>query len=162
MSASEQRPGPLAELAKWHGRQWVVAVASSLATVLFVGIPTDLIDTSMFSRQVPPPWWSYPSLAVSSVLAGLLIGTYATGSAQYTSRDEGRWGGFGGVLALFRGGLSGVQQSRPAGRRHLRRTPVLRACATAPRTQLIPPAGLGAAPSTAQHTHLFRLGAPGT
>jgi hypothetical protein len=101
MSASEQRPGPLAELAKWHGRQWVVAVASSLATVLFVGIPTDLIDTSMFSRQVPPPWWSYPSLAVSSVLAGLLIGTYATGSAQYTSRDEGRWGGFGGVLAFF-------------------------------------------------------------
>ncbi len=102
MSASDRtRLTALAAFTTWRARQWAVAVAAALGCVVLVGVPTDLIETPLFSRAVPPTWWSYPILAVSALLAGLLVATYVNGPTRPGCRNDGRWGGFGGALTFF-------------------------------------------------------------
>ena len=60
----------------WPRRRWLVALGAATAFVLVVAVPTDLIDTPVFGREVPPTWWAWPGLLVSSVLGGLLVATY--------------------------------------------------------------------------------------
>lgn len=57
-------------------RAWWVAALASVAFLLVVAVPTDLINTPLFSRQIPAAWWSWPALLVSSVLGGLITATY--------------------------------------------------------------------------------------
>ena len=56
----------------------VVAVVAASAFLVVIAVPTDLIDTPWFSREIPPTWWSWPSMVVTAVLAGLLAATYVT------------------------------------------------------------------------------------
>lgn len=96
----------------WPMRRWVVAAASAVAYALLIAIPTDLIDTPVFSREIPPTWWSWPALVVSSVLAGLLTATYVRvpGASEPTGEtdddgvelDRSAKGGYlGGFLTFF-------------------------------------------------------------
>lgn len=87
-------------LRRWSLRRWVVATVSSVVSALVLGIPTDLIPNPLFWREIPPTWWSYPTLALTSVLAGMLVATYVREPADDTPRD-GRWGGVGGALSFF-------------------------------------------------------------
>lgn len=41
-------------LAQWPGRRWQAATAAAALTYLVVAVPTDLIDTPLFSREIPP------------------------------------------------------------------------------------------------------------
>jgi hypothetical protein len=61
---------------RWSARRRVVAAGSSVLYALLIAVPTDLVDTPLFGREIPPTWWSWPALVVSSVLAGLLTATY--------------------------------------------------------------------------------------
>ncbi len=54
-------------------RAAAVAVLASAGFLLVVAVPTDLIDTPWFMREIPPTWWAWPSLVVSSVLGGLRL-----------------------------------------------------------------------------------------
>jgi len=111
MSVSERtRPAALAALTTWGARQWAVAVAAALGCVVLIGVPTDLIETPLFSRAVPPTWWSYPVLAVSALLVGLLVATYVSGPTGVGPRNDGRWGGFGGALTFFAVGCRAGQR----------------------------------------------------
>lgn len=108
MTRSERRePAVLSALAGWQPRNWAVALASALLAATLVAVPTDLVDTPLFSREIPPTWWSYPTLAVTALLAGLLVGTYVDVSAARASdRSEptgraSRSGGLGGILTFF-------------------------------------------------------------
>ncbi len=87
----------------WPMRRWAVAAGATVLYALLVAIPTDLIDTPLFSREIPPTWWSWPALAVSSVLAGLLTATYVarpgTTDAQLDRPAKG--GYLGGFLTFF-------------------------------------------------------------
>lgn len=93
----------------WPRRRWGVAAASSVAYALMIAIPTDLIDTPVFGREIPPTWWSWPALLVSSVLAGLLTATYVAVPSDPTAPDgEGekldrsvKGGYLGGFLTFF-------------------------------------------------------------
>lgn len=86
----------------WPRRRWLVAAGSALLYALFIAVPTDLIDTPLFSRQIPPTWWAWPALAVSSALAGLLTATYvATPLPPEDDKTPGRGGYLGGVLTFF-------------------------------------------------------------
>jgi hypothetical protein len=79
-----------------------VAALAGLAYLLVVGVPTDLIDTPVFGREIPPTWWSWPALAVSSVLAGLLAATYVrAGETPEQLGPVERGGTAGGVLTFF-------------------------------------------------------------
>jgi hypothetical protein len=86
----------------WPLRRWAAAGASSVVFAALVAIPTDLIDTPLFSRDIPPTWWAWPALAVSSLLAGLLIATYvAVPEAARDDRSSRRGGYVGGLLTFF-------------------------------------------------------------
>ena len=98
-------------LRTWRRSHWLTALAISAVAVVTVAVPTDLIDTAVFSREVPPAWWSWPALLASAVLTGLLAATYvrdtgpAEGRADLTSAGAARrsrlWGTTGGVLTFF-------------------------------------------------------------
>lgn len=97
-------PGVLRTLGTWGARRWLVAAVAALGTIVLVAVPTDLLPNPFFGRDVPPTWWAWPSLLLSSALAGLLAATYVAapgeGDARAAARS-GRRGVLGGVLTLF-------------------------------------------------------------
>lgn len=89
-------------LSAWPRRRWITAVAAAIGALVLVGVPTDLIDTSWFSREIPPTWWAWPVLVVSSVMTGLLVATYvATTPDESQERSASRTAGVGGLLNFF-------------------------------------------------------------
>lgn len=89
----------LAALRAWPGRRWLVAAGAATLFVLLVAIPTDLIDNPVFGREIPPTWWSWPSLLVSAVLGGMLTATYV--APQQPDRDSTRRGGWTGAALTY-------------------------------------------------------------
>ena len=63
-------------LASWSRRRWLAALGAAVVTGLVIGVPTALIPTPVFGREVPPTAWSWPVLVVTGVLSGLLFATY--------------------------------------------------------------------------------------
>ncbi|MFC8374184.1 hypothetical protein ACFUIT_40650 [Streptomyces sp. NPDC057239] len=101
-SRSWSRAG--AALRGWRFRQWAVAGVGALATAVLVGAPTDVVPNPLFGRSVPVQWWNYPALAVTAVLAGIVLSTYVrrpSTSPQPKPSDGGRLGAIGGVLSFF-------------------------------------------------------------
>lgn len=96
----------LTAMRSWAPSRWVVAGTSAIAFTAVVAIPTDLIDTPFFSREIPPTWWSWPALIISSILTGLLIATYVAaptdpGHDTSNASDRSRIGGYAGSLLTF-------------------------------------------------------------
>lgn len=89
----------VADLRTWTARRWAAATAATFAFALAVAVPTDLVDTPVFGRAIPPTWWAWPSLLVSSVLAGLLVATYVRPVLDDTA--PARRGGYAGGLLTF-------------------------------------------------------------
>lgn len=93
------------EPSAWSARRWVAAVAGAVATTVVIAVPTDLIDTPYFSRDMAVTWWAWPVLVVTAVLSGLLLATYvapATGTGdKAVGRRESRTGVTGATLSLF-------------------------------------------------------------
>lgn len=103
-------PPTVRTLASWPARRWLVVAGASLAYTLLVAIPTDLVDTPVFGREVPPTWWAWPALVTSSVLAALLTASYVAMTGAETDADVGpdagtdraaRGGWVGGALTFF-------------------------------------------------------------
>lgn len=95
-------------MASWHMRQWGFALVAASATALVIGLPTDVIPNPVFGRPVPVAWWSYPVLALTAVLGGLLAATYVRTDAAASSLSDvddidapARAGGLGGLLSFF-------------------------------------------------------------
>ena len=89
-------------MAVWPLRRRVVATVSAVVFAVLVAVPTDLIDTPLFWREIPPTWWSWPALVVSSLLAGLLTATYVAPVATGEPLDEKpRRSGYAGALLTF-------------------------------------------------------------
>lgn len=98
-------PPTVRTLASWPARRWLVVAGASLAYTLLVAIPTDLVDTPVFGREVPPTWWAWPALVTSSVLAALLTASYVAPGAHAgpgAGTDRAVRGGWvGGALTFF-------------------------------------------------------------
>lgn len=69
-------------LAQWPRRRWAAAGLAAISTVLLVGIPTVLVPTPVFGREVAVTGWAWPALIVTSVLAGLVAATYVRTGAR--------------------------------------------------------------------------------
>lgn len=87
----------------WSARRWTAAAAASVVTALAVALPTAMVPTPVFGREIPTTWWAWPVLAVTSVLSGLLVATYVRerGTAKPSSATIDRRGAAGGLLAFF-------------------------------------------------------------
>lgn len=81
----------------WPRRRWVVAAAWAIGTVLVVGVPTAMIPTPIFGREIPTTWWAWPVLVATAVVGGLLGATYVRGAEE---KLDAR-GLAGGLLAYF-------------------------------------------------------------
>lgn len=88
------------QLGQWPSRRWLAAGVAAVAVALLIGLPTDVIPNPVFGRPVPVTWWSYPVLAITSVLGGLLVATYVSAGDDDLDR-AGRAGGAGGLLSFF-------------------------------------------------------------
>ena len=91
----------LQALRTWPRIRWFVALAAAILAYVVVAIPTDLIDTPLFSREVPPTWWAVPALLVTSVLTGLLVATYIAREPEPTIGRAGRMGSVGALVSFF-------------------------------------------------------------
>ncbi|MGA9377001.1 MAG: hypothetical protein ACSLE7_15905 [Mycobacterium sp.] len=92
---------PWARLA-WPWHRWAAAAGVALGAILLIGVPTDLIDTPLFTREIPPTWWSWPVLVLTAALTGLLVATYvAAPTDARTGRSTSRAGCLGGLLSFF-------------------------------------------------------------
>lgn len=89
-------------MSTWPARRWAVALLATTAFVLLVAVPTDLIDTPVFGRAIPPTWWAWPSLLISSALAGLLVASYVAVPDGVDRTESATRGGYvGGLLTYF-------------------------------------------------------------
>ena len=91
-------------MSHWPLRRSAAALATSAATVLVVGIPTVLIPTPWFGREVPPTPWAWPVLLATSILSGLLTATYVNRPGTAIPREDQGSSGTGmtgGLLAYF-------------------------------------------------------------
>jgi len=86
------------QLRTWPARRWWFAVGIALLTVVVTAVPTAMIPTPLFSRDVPTTVWAWPALVVSSVLAGLVAATYV---ARRDPDDGGGRGSRLGALGAF-------------------------------------------------------------
>ncbi|KDQ70505.1 hypothetical protein ACFYPK_18265 [Streptomyces halstedii] len=89
----------LGALRLWEPRQWTAAAAFAVATAVVVGVPTAVVPTPFFGREVPVQWWNYPALALTALLSGLVLATYLRPGPPAAS--GGRLGSLGGVLSFF-------------------------------------------------------------
>jgi hypothetical protein len=85
---------------RWPARRWLVAAVAALGFVVLVGLPTAMISTPVFTRMIPPTWWAWPALIVTSALAGLLIASYVRAPQAATTRGAGA-GSAGGFLTFL-------------------------------------------------------------
>ncbi len=63
----------------WGIRRYLVAAMVGGIWLVVSGVPTDLVDTSLFIRMTPVVWWNYPFWIGGAVLVGLLAATYVAG-----------------------------------------------------------------------------------
>lgn len=82
----------------WSSMRWLAAVAGAIVTAVLVGVPTDLVDTPLFTRMTPVVWWNYPIWIATALLAGLVLATYV-GTPQ--QQPVGARGATSGGLLSF-------------------------------------------------------------
>lgn len=82
-------------------RRAAVGVLAAFAFLVVIAVPTDLIDTPWFSREIPPTWWSWPSVLVTSILSGMLAATYVRAPGNEDTEAASRQGIAGGLLTFF-------------------------------------------------------------
>lgn len=91
-----------AAVSAWPSSRWRIAGTGALLTALAVGVPTDVVPNSLFSRSVPVQWWNYPVLTLTAALAGLVLATYFRRPAAAEADSTGsRQGSVGGVLSFL-------------------------------------------------------------
>jgi hypothetical protein len=97
----------LRALRAWDGRRWMAAAVASAGSLVLLGIPTAMIPNPVFARKIAAPFWTYPSLVVTALLAGLLVATYVRARATVDtmptepSSEETRSFTLGGLLSFF-------------------------------------------------------------
>lgn len=91
---------PAAGMRGWPARRWLVAAAAAVVFALAAGLPTDVIPNPLTNRVEPVTWWSYPTLAVTAVLGGLVFATYVRSPAQPVATGKTTGGGLLSALAI--------------------------------------------------------------
>lgn len=81
----------------WGPRRWLVAIAAATFALLFLTVPTALVETPWFGREIEPTWWAWPVAILTALAAGLLAASYVSDPGGPKLRSAGA----GGLLAYF-------------------------------------------------------------
>jgi hypothetical protein len=65
------RPAQDAAARKAPAWRWGRGLLAAVLSAVIVGVPTDVVDTTWFTRMTPVRWWEYPVLTLTAVLTGL-------------------------------------------------------------------------------------------
>ena len=84
-------------IATWPARRWLTAAVVTAVTAVVIAIPTDMLPNPWFTRAMDVTWWSYPVLAVTAVLSGLLAATYVNDPAITPVPESPRATRLGGI-----------------------------------------------------------------
>ncbi len=87
-------------LLSWPARRWVVALVAAAAYAAVAGLATDVIANPVATRMVAPTWWSYPVLALTAALGGLITAGYVRSPARPAGQGRAAGGGVLSVLAI--------------------------------------------------------------
>lgn len=98
VSPPRAEPSVLDEMRAWPARRWWSAAGIAALTVVGTAIPTAMIPTPVFSRDVPTTVWAWPVLVVTSILAGLVAATYV---ARRDTDEGGERGSRLGMVGAF-------------------------------------------------------------
>ncbi|WP_338749149.1 hypothetical protein [Janibacter alittae] len=91
----------LDELRTWQARRWWTAAGVAVLTMIVTAVPTAMIPTPLFSREIPTTVWAWPVLVVTSVLAGLVTATYVARRDPDDGGERGSRLGMAGAFATF-------------------------------------------------------------
>jgi hypothetical protein len=99
----------LRALRGWDIRRWTAAALAAVGSLVLLGVPTAMIPNPVFDRRIAAPAWTYPSLVVTALLAGLLLATFVRaadavgdgGSPVDASPEESRTFTVGGLLSFL-------------------------------------------------------------
>ncbi len=94
------QPPLVRSLAAWPARRWLVAAAAAALLAVAAGAPTAVIPNPLFGRITPVQWWSYPILAATALLGGLVTATYVRSPAQPVGLSRTAGGGLLSALAI--------------------------------------------------------------
>ncbi len=74
----------------WRGRRILplYGLLAALGTLLLIGIPSDIIPTPLFGREVPVRWWEYPVLGATALLTGAWFSIGRTEDATCAVPEE--------------------------------------------------------------------------
>lgn len=97
----QQQPSVIDELRAWPARRWWSAAGVAALTVVGTAVPTAMIPTPLFSRDVPTTVWAWPVLVVTSLLAGLVAATYVARRDTDTGGERGSRLGMVGAFTTF-------------------------------------------------------------
>lgn len=84
-------------IATWPARRWLTAAVVTVVTAVVIAIPTDMLPNPWFTRAMDVTWWSYPVLAVTAILSGLLAATYVSDPAITPVPESPRATRLGGI-----------------------------------------------------------------
>lgn len=85
----------------WSSRRWLIAFGSTILTALVISLPTAVIQTPIFGREIAVTAWSIPVIAVTSILSGLLFATYIKNQSGNTEDESLKIGGAGAFFSLL-------------------------------------------------------------
>lgn len=80
-------------------RGWAVAAAGAIGTLLVIGAVADLYENPIFQRQLAARPQDYVIWAISGVLGGLIVGTYAV-ARDSNNQSQAAYGGVLSVIAV--------------------------------------------------------------
>lgn len=81
-------------------RSVAAGLAATLLTILALGMPTAVVPNPFFGRMTPTRPQDYLFLALTALLTGLIVATYAAPGAALLAGGEGRLTG-GGLLSFL-------------------------------------------------------------
>ncbi|WP_028931618.1 hypothetical protein [Pseudonocardia asaccharolytica] len=83
----------------WPARRWAVAAGGTIVAALLIAVPTAVLPTPWFGRDLPVTWWSYPTLALTAILSGLLLASYRAEPGPAARPQRRAW--IGAALSWF-------------------------------------------------------------
>ena len=85
----------------WSKKRWLVARATALATGVFISLPTAILKTPVFGREIPVTSWSIPVVIATSILSGMLLATYVNNDESLREERSLKVGGAGALFSFL-------------------------------------------------------------